>query len=277
MIEESSDQALLAALEGARKKNPRLEQTIDLHRQVVAARSELQIPQPELDVDGDEVGRLIDQRTPLIRRWEPEWDLDSFTSVAALICDIGGRNRVELVPLFDEVHELLTADPEQSRKLVSSYLEEARVNRPDVPEETRGVLSFVLIHALHPFMIAFSSLFTPLIRDDRWYQRSCPVCGGEPDLGYLEKEVGGLRLLCSRCDTVWTYKRGECTFCGNTERKTFAYYLGEDEAYRLYVCDNCRRYLKVIDARQMSDKPLLTLQRVLTVGMDISARQEGYG
>jgi len=276
LLEATSDEELLAALEKARENYPQLEQTIDLHRQVIAARSELQIPVAELDASKDEVARLIDERTPLIRRWEPAWDVDGFTTLVARVCEIGAANRVELASLFDEVSGLLTADPERSKKLVSNYLAEGGIELPELPDETRGVLSFVLIHSLHPSLMAFSSVLTPLVRDEQWYQRSCPVCGGGPDLGYLEKEVGGLRLLCSRCDTVWTYKRGECTFCGNTERESFAYYLGDGETYRLYVCDNCKRYLKVVDGRQMSERPLLTLERVLTVGMDVSARREGY-
>ena len=46
--------------------------------------------------------------------------------------------------------------------------------------------------------------------------------------------------------------------------------------YRLYLCGNCKRYLKVLDGRQISFEPLLPLQRIITVGMDVSAREEGY-
>jgi formate dehydrogenase maturation protein FdhE len=42
------------------------------------------------------------------------------------------------------------------------------------------------------------------------------------------------------------------------------------------VCDNCRRYLKVLDGRQAPTGPLLPLQRIITVGMDMAARQQGY-
>jgi FdhE protein len=275
-LEATSDEELLAALEEAREKYPQLTQTIDQHRQVISARSKLQIPQMEVDASEDEVARLIDQREPLIRRWEPRWDFDRFAGLVTRICDLGRRDDVELTPLFDEVRSLLTADPDRSKELVSTYLTEGRLAVPELPDEARGVLSFVLIHSLHPFMISFSSALIPLIRDEQWYQRVCPVCGGAPDLGYLEKEVGGLRLLCSRCDSVWMYKRGECTFCANSDKETFAYYLGDEEVYRLYVCDECKRYLKVVDGRPMSTRPLLRLQRILTVGMDISARQEGY-
>ena len=59
-------------------------------------------------------------------------------------------------------------------------------------------------------------------------------------------------------------------------KETFAYYLSDDEVYRLYLCNNCKRYLKVLDGRQISLEPVLPLQRIITIGMDISARQEGF-
>lgn len=276
MKPSTTDQELLAALEEVRKARPDLGETINLHIQVIAARSAIQVEPPQLEVDELEVARLMDERTPLLRRWDLEWDLDTFTALATGICDIGIRNRQDLAAQFQEVRELLNSGREQVTALVSAYLREGRVDQPELPEETGDVLSFVLIHALHPFTSAFAGPLTPLVKDEQWYQRRCPVCGGEPDLGYLEKEVGGLRLLCSRCDTLWTFRRGECSYCGNSDKDTFAYYLSDDETYRLYVCDNCKRYLKVLDGRQTPARPLLTLQRIITVGMDVAARQQGY-
>ena len=276
MKPSTTDQELLATLEEVRKAKPDLGEIIDFHIQVIATRSAIQVEPPQLEVDELEVARLMDERTPLLRRWDLEWDLDTFTALAASICDIGIRNRQDLAARFEDVRELLNSDEEQVTTLVSAYLTEGRADLPGLPEGTNDVLLFVLIHALHPFMSAFASALIPLISDEQWYQRQCPVCGGEPDLGYLEKEVGGLRLLCSRCDTLWTSRRGECSYCGNSDKDTFAYYLSDDEPYRLYVCDNCKRYLKVLDGRQTPARALLPLQRIITVGMDMAARQQGY-
>ncbi len=272
----TTDQELLAALEEARKTKADLRQTIDLHLEIVAARSKIQVHPRELGADQREVARLIDERIPLLQRWELEWDLDNFLNLASRICDIGGRYRQDVGPLFGDVYALLNSDAGQTTRLVSAYLLEGAAALPELPEETGEILSFVLIHALHPSMLAFATALTPLIDDQQWYQRWCPICGGEPDFGYLEEKVGGLRLLCSRCDGVWTCKRGECSYCGNSDKDTFAYYLSDDEVYRLYVCDNCQRYLKVLDGRQTAVRPRLPLQRIITVGMDISARQQGY-
>jgi FdhE protein len=272
----TTDQELLAALREELEKSPELSQTITLHQELITARSQIEARPPDALPDRKEVAQEIDERVPLLRHWELEWDAPSFQAHAAQVCDIGKHHREELAPHFEAVRSLLIGDPAKTRDMVTAYLREGRVELPDQPDETRDVLSFVLIHSLHPFLRTYAAAFAPLFKDEKWYQRLCPICGAEPDFGYLEEEVGGLRLLCSRCDHVWVYKRGECTFCGNSNKDTFAYYLGDDQVYRLYVCDSCKRYLKVLDGRQTSLKPLLPLQRITTIGMDISARQEGY-
>jgi FdhE protein len=271
-----TDRELLEALREERSREPALSTVIGLHEEVIAARSEVEV-QPPSNVPGQqEVERLLDERVPILRRHSLEWDEQGFTALAARVCDIGARERPELALRFEEVRGLLLSDAERRRDVVTRYLMDGKVDPAQPPTETQELVSFVLIHALHPFLHTYAVVLTPYIKDELWYQPVCPVCGGEPDFGYLEKEVGGFRLLCSRCDTVWTYNRGECTFCGNSNKETFAYYLGDDDVYRLYLCDNCKRYLKVLDGRQISFEPLLPLRRIITVGMDISARQEGY-
>jgi hypothetical protein len=270
------DQELLAALHEARENHPELAHTIDLHEEIITTRSTVEVSPPNLGADEQEVARLLDQRVALLQHWGLEWDPARLATLAAQICDIGARHRQGLAPQFEEARTLFTGESGDGLVIVAAYVKDGRVDLPDLAGETRELLPFVLIHSLHPFMRAYAAVLTPLIQDARWYQRWCPVCNGEPDFGYLEEEVGGLRLLCSRCDTLWTCKRGECNFCGNSDNETFAYYLSDDEVYRLYVCDHCERYLKVLDGRQTSLKPLLPLQRIITIGMDVSARQEGY-
>ncbi len=270
------DSELLMALQEEGRKRPELKETIDLHRDLIEARAEVKPEVKHLKPDKQEVEKLTDQRVPLLRRWEPQWDEESFIRLAAQICDIGARHQKELAPQFEAIRSLLTDDLDQTRNIVTGYLQKGKLELPGQLDVDRELLSFILNNALHPFLQTYATILTPLVDEEKWYQRLCPVCGGEPDFGYLEEKVGGLRLLCSRCDTVWIYKRGECTFCGNTDRETFAYYLGEDEVYRLYVCDKCKRYLKVMDGRHTARRPILPSQRIITIGMDIAARQEGY-
>jgi len=55
------------------------------------------------------------------------------------------------------------------------------------------------------------------------------------------------------------------------------YYPSEDEVYRLYVCEACRRYLKTVDLRKTGGRTVLPrVERVITVAMDVAARRAGY-
>ena len=69
MKPSTTDQELLAALEEVRKAKPDLGEIIDFHIQVIATRSAIEVEPPQLEVDELEVARLMDERTPLLRRW----------------------------------------------------------------------------------------------------------------------------------------------------------------------------------------------------------------
>ncbi len=114
----------------------------------------------------------------------------------------------------------------------------------------------------------------PLLDLNRWRRGYCPVCGEQPYFSALREE-GERSLLCSRCDAEWPFARMQCPFCGNADHNQLAYYADREGVYRLYVCKACRRYLKTIDLRQ-AEGHVLTVEPMLTVGMDLSAREEGY-
>jgi FdhE protein len=82
-------------------------------------------------------------------------------------------------------------------------------------------------------------------------------------------------LMCSRCNSLWSYQRVGCPFCHSKEKQS--YYLSEDQVYRLYVCPACRRYLKTMDRREVAREVQPVVERLLTVGMDLTAQQEGFG
>jgi len=101
------------------------------------------------------------------------------------------------------------------------------------------------------------------------------VCGGRPNLALLEAERGARHLVCSRCNSQWPYSRVGCPFCKSKEKQT--YYASPDGAHRLYVCPDCNRYLKTVDLRELHREVIPEVERLLTVGMDLAAQQEGIG
>jgi len=128
--------------------------------------------------------------------------------------------------------------------------------------------------ALSPYLQRAAQTVLPLLDLRGWRRGYCPVCGGQPHFSALQGE-GERSLLCSRCNAEWPFARLGCPFCGNADHNKLAYYADRDGVYRLYVCQACRRYLKTIDLRQAEGR-VLAVEPILTAGMDLSAREEGY-
>ena len=93
----------------------------------------------------------------------------------------------------------------------------------------------------------------------------------------LEEEIGKRWLFCPFCHTEWLFKRLACPFCENDNQESLRYFFVEnDEAHRVDVCDSCKRYIKTIDSRQMSSGINLFVENLSTLALDIVAQKEGF-
>ena len=138
------------------------------------------------------------------------------------------------------------------------------------------VLSLAVQAAVQPFLLVHSEAVWPLVDQKIWRRRRCPVCGGSPDLAYVEAGTGARWLLCSRCDAVWLFQRIQCPFCDTRNQESLGYLADDTEVYRLYTCDNCLSYIKAVDLRKAGGEVLLPLERVMTLDMDRQALEAGY-
>ena len=171
-----------------------------------------------------------------------------------------------------------------ARRLLTAEAVKAWFNGAELPsillKDIREPLLRTIIHAtLQPFLAGYARAYQDYLKKDlleTWRRGDCPVCGGSPDMAFLEKEVGARWLVCSRCDTAWLYQRLQCPYCGTMEQESLSYFSDDAEIYRLYVCEKCKRYLKTIDLRKAGDEVLLPLERLLTAEMDRQARERGY-
>ena len=158
--------------------------------------------------------------------------------------------------------------------LVKRWYEADHVH-PEAGDANTKLLAPVIREAAKPFLCRYREAWLPLVDHELWRRPSCPICGGSPDFGCLNS-AGTRSLLCSRCDADWLFQRLQCPWCETNDPRKLAYFGDEEGTYRLYVCENCHRYLKVIDSRQAKEEVLLPLERVLTVDLDRQARSLGY-
>jgi FdhE protein len=171
----------------------------------------------------------------------------------------------------------VSIDPAKCLALARQRFEEgqADVEQDEVQDKVALAQASVDL-ALKPYLEWAAGQVLPYVAHERWKRGYCPACGGAPDFATLDAETGARHLLCSRCNSQWRYRRLGCPFCSTIDHARLVYYPSKDGVYRLYVCQECQRYLKTIDLRQAGRTVLLPVERITTVAMDMAARQEGY-
>jgi FdhE protein len=266
---------IVAALQKGSEQHPELAETIDLCCRLLDIQAQAEIPAPAAVLAPDEARARLQQGNPLLVLEELDIDADRLTELAMQIAFAIAERRRERVRELADIHAWLHRRRQRMRSLAIAYLQGGVI-----PESNSGIdpslLAFVMHSALHPFLKTQAESLSRFVNASTWYRSHCPICGGEPDMAALEKSGGRRRLLCSRCDTEWAYRRLGCPFCGNDDPKEMAFFPSEDKVYRLAVCEHCRRYLKTVDLRETpSDRPLAA-ERVLTSGMDVAAQGTGY-
>jgi FdhE protein len=110
-----------------------------------------------------------------------------------------------------------------------------------------------------------------------WKEGYCPICGREPKIGEIRGKAENRYLFCNQCGFEWHYRHIKCPFCGNEEQQSLAYFtIDGDERYRVDVCNECKRYIKIVDFRGAKQKADLDVEDIATLHLDMLANDEGY-
>lgn len=110
-----------------------------------------------------------------------------------------------------------------------------------------------------------------------WQEGYCPICGREPKIGEIRGKAENRYLFCNQCSFEWKYRHIKCPFCGNEEQQSLAYFtIDGDEHYRVDVCNECKRYIKIVDFREEKQKADLDVEDIATLHLDMLANDEGY-
>jgi formate dehydrogenase accessory protein FdhE len=278
MTISDQDLQVLHTLAGAIEQHQELAQLLEFYRDLyqVQFEAKAQLPAPALRNERAVSWRL-EGGIPQLTFDQLAIDPASFAQLVASIVEVLLRHNPawqfqyqeveppELVAMAREVFEnweTLTAP----KAAAGIGLEDSWTGQP---------LALAVGFALAPYLQRASEVILPQLALSQWSQDHCPVCGGRPNLALFESEQGARQLVCSRCNCLWRYPRVGCPFCGSKEKQF--YYPSEDGVYRLYVCPACNRYLKTMDLRGVYREVNPVVERLLTVGMDLAAAQEGYG
>jgi FdhE protein len=138
-------------------------------------------------------------------------------------------------------------------------------------------VDYLALEAIKPWLELCASEVQDTVREGAWSYEYCPVCGGSPIIGELSEEEGKKLLYCALCSTQWRYARLKCIFCGEADHKKLSYFSVEkDVRNRVDVCKSCKRYIKIVDRRQVTEPVFPDLENIATLHLDMVAQSKGY-
>lgn len=152
----------------------------------------------------------------------------------------------------------------------------------DIAAESGAALEAVILCGRTlavPFMVEAARMAGLKPAAQKEPERTCPVCRSKPLFAKLRMKDGKRILVCSICETEWTFPRLMCPHCGNTDQNSLAVLKTEDAGARwLEVCEKCKTYIKTVDERKLErdEKVKPFIEETLTLYLDMLAEREGY-
>jgi len=252
-------------------EQPAMADTITLYRDIVQAQGRFAVTQPSPVPTSAAVQAQIDSGRPVAALCSDCFDWPAIAALAHDICDITTRHYPEMKTDLQSLQTWLSGEGKTS---LSAYLFGEKFPVPELQDPSLFV--FVLNHATYPWLRAVAQALGPLPTYEHWERGDCPLCGGSPDLAYLQPQTGQRHLICSRCDTDWDFQRLGCPFC-DAAAEGQHYYVDENTGHRLYRCESCGRYLKTIDRRMFWKEYTPLVERLRTLDLDVLAQQMARG
>jgi len=204
------------------------------------------------------------------KNWLPSGDLES--DLAVIQASMGGllqrvaRNGPE--SLAEEAQVLLNTD--------SNVVAHELLNYWRSPSDTQFFAKSILQPYLHRLS---ETKATPVGRELAGGERTCPFCGGKPQVSFLQArsaESGNRDLLCASCLRPWEFRRVVCASCGEERPAKLGYFHSpEFDHIRIEACDSCKHYIKGIDLTRFGlAAPLV--DEIYAAPLDLWAREHGY-
>jgi FdhE protein len=272
------DRAVLGALEAAGTQEPDLRAYYELHRTLfeMLALARVEISAKFEMLDNAALQARLDEGLPMLSFGQIPLEPNRFARLVSAVADL----LVESNP--DLAGQKVPGSSAECLALARRRFKEGQAIDKQASVDLGGAWGETSLAqmsvdlALKPYLEWAAEEILACVEAGHWKHNYCPACGGAPDFAFLGAESGIRHLICSRCSSQWLHRRVGCPFCGTRDHTKLSYYLGELETYRLYVCQVCHRYLKVVDLRKADRQVLFPVERITTVHMDVAAQQEGY-
>jgi FdhE protein len=217
---------------------------------------------------------------PLIAIDQFQVDYIQASQLFIQFCDLAQNVGDNLAAPSKAVSQALAAERFTVNALVDDLLhakEEAFNAVAQMTGADVSLLLFLTYNSIKPAILENRVQLVSCLEDaESWSQGYCPICGNPPGLS-LFKDEGHRCLSCSFCFHQWSAPRLFCPYCNNRNSHKLSYFYSEDEpAYRVDVCEKCKKFIKNVDLREMARPFYAPLEQVTTLHLDLKAAELGY-
>ncbi len=262
------------------KARPAYDALIDFYGQVFVAQEESRthITLDPILIDPALLALKQENGMPLI---DPSQFLIDQTRAGLLLkklCDLAVAHAPKLANAGEKLSTALTNDELELPPLFSALLNnqdiEKTATKLDIPLEA---LTFFVFSAMAPAIQSCAVQLSAYLKDAPELKKGyCPICGSHPEVAFLDQD-GKKFLICSLCAHEWQTRRMGCVFCDSMEKDDQHYFFSnEEKEYRVYMCDNCHNYLKLVDLRKLDRSFFPKLEQITTLHLDYKAQEKGY-
>ena len=144
---------------------------------------------------------------------------------------------------------------------------------PDLSDEKQDTIAMFVRPAVTLYLSALRQKNTDPAKNAQT-NGECPFCNAYPRIAFDSETAR--KMNCLLCGQEWEFSRLKCPYCGNNDHETLGYFEADGiEGVKVYYCDQCKYYIKVIDTRVREIFDAET-EDILTLIMDELAREEGY-
>ncbi|WP_129199969.1 formate dehydrogenase accessory protein FdhE [Ammoniphilus sp. CFH 90114] len=169
----------------------------------------------------------------------------------------------------EEVDAVLWSGLSNDEALFSSFIERYELEA--------DMLALLVQYSLLPTLNRVNKEWTKDFSLDGWHQGYCPVCGSHPILAEYRESEKFRFLRCGSCACDWVFPRVGCPQCHNQDYHTLDYlYLEGETKHRVDVCEKCQCYVKGVNALSAQEYPLLLIEDLATLHLDMMAQEKGF-
>ncbi|MBM4137214.1 MAG: formate dehydrogenase accessory protein FdhE [Nitrospira sp.] len=267
------------------KNRPTHKEVLDFFKYIIREQHKIKplIKVKTIDINEETAKNQLKEGFPLIDKKDIKLDLDLAATLFKNICRVLQRKE-KIAPEIKKINQAIRNKGIDLMEIFGRLIEGDKGYIEFIANKAglhTWLLSFLAESSINPFLEEYAEKLKDYVGQEIWFRGYCPACGSAPVLGELrnlEGVEGAKSLVCSSCSFQWRFKRLACPFCGNEDHKKLRYFNTEADgkAYRVDVCEECKKYIKTIDLRETGEDVIPLVEDMGTLHLDIIAQNEGY-